>query len=129
MLKTVAMLALVALGACSTIQKANDPVDMTTPAQAAYALKSAYGAALAVAIEYARLPRCGQPASPPLCSDAAVLGTMRRLSEAADAATQGAEDAVRTLGKDPALVRAAIVSAQAAVSTFEKTAAAYGGKR
>ena len=127
MRKILALAALALLTGCSTIQTATSTVDMTDPSKAAYSAKVTYDAALVLATQYANLPRCGRPTSPPLCSDRAVLDTMLKLSDAANKATQGAEDAVRSLGAKPSLVRVAIEGAQKSVDVFKQVAVAYSG--
>jgi uncharacterized protein YceK len=127
-MKTIlALLAALAISGCSTIQTATSTVDMTDPSKAAYAAKVTYDASLVLATQYAKLPRCGAPTSPPLCSDRAVLDTMLKLSDAANKATQGAEDAVRSLGAKPSLVRVAIEGAQKSVDVFKQVAQTYAG--
>lgn len=107
-------LALVA-AACSA------KVDMTIPAQAAFAARTAYGIALTAANQYAALPRCA-PTSPPLCSDQGAINVLRTLDATADATTKEAEQAVRSLGKDPDVIKAAVVAATSAVAAFKASA-------
>ncbi len=126
MRKLLSIVALSLLAGCSTISAATSTVDMTDPSKAAYSAKVTYDAALVLATQYASLPRCA-PKSPPLCSDRAVLDTMLKLSDAANKATQGAEDAVRSLGAKPALVRVAIEGAQKSVDVFKQVAQTYAG--
>lgn len=110
---------------CSTFQTATSTVDMTNPSKAAYAARASYDASLVLATQYAKLPRCGAPTSPPLCSDRAVLATMVQLSEAADRATLGAESAVRSFGNNASMIRVAIEGAQKSVDVFKQVTAAY----
>jgi hypothetical protein len=49
-----------------------------------------------------------------------VLDTMTKWSNAANQATQGAEDAVRSFGSNPSLVRVAIEGAQKSVEVFKQ---------
>lgn len=114
---------------CSTINAATATVDMTNPSKAAYATRAGYDAALVLATQYAQLPRCNAPAAPPLCSDRAVLDTMLQLSQAADKATLGAENAVRAFGANASLVRVAIEGAQKSVDVFNQVAQAYAAKK
>ncbi len=125
--RMLSIVALSLLAGCSTISAATSTVDMTDPSKAAYSAKVTYDAALVLATQYANLPRCGTPKSPPLCSDRAVLDTMLKLSDAANKATQGAEDAVRSLGAKPALVRVAIEGANKSVDVFKQVAQTYAG--
>lgn len=114
--------AALSLTGCSYFQTATSTVDMQAPSKAAYTLKASYDATLVVATQYARQPRCGAPGAPiaPLCSDRALLNNMLVWSDAANKATQGAEDAVRTFGNNPSLVRVAIEGAQRSVDVFRQ---------
>lgn len=115
-----------ALGGCSVFQPAAT-VDTTNYAKAAADAKISYNAALQVATVYARRPRCGMPTSPVICSDRAVLDVMMKASDAANDATQAAENAVRSLGSNPTVVAALVEAAKAAVVALTKITANYGG--
>lgn len=116
------------LSACSVAQTLSGTADMSTMAKSAYAARTAYAIALTAANQYAALPRCGQPTSPPACSSQPVVDAMRKADVAADAATLNAEQAVRTLGQSPTVVAAIVQAAQTSVSTLETINATYGGK-
>lgn len=123
-----AVFALV-LGACAPAANlATAPVDMAALSKSAFAARSAYAATLIVATQYVRLPRCGQPASPPICSDPPIVATMRKAELAADAATLAGEDAVRTLGATPALAQLAVTGATNSVQAFKAIAETYAPK-
>lgn len=102
--------------ACSTPK-----VDMTVPAQAAFAARTAYGIALTAANQYAAMPRCA-PKAPVLCSDQGAINVLRTLDATADSTTREAEQAVRSLGKDPDVIKAAVVAATSAVAAFKASA-------
>lgn len=117
--------AMLALGGCSTLTAATSTVDTTSYAKAAADAKIGYDAALKLATRYASRPRCGQPTSPVICSDRAVLDAMLKASDSADAATQAAENAVRGLGSNPTVVAALVKASTESVSAFTKIASAY----
>jgi hypothetical protein len=125
------LLAAISLAGCETFNAATSTVDMKDPSKAAYAAQAAYVGLLPFATQYARQPRCTAPNAPPapLCSDRAVLDTMRKLSDSTDKATQGAVDAVRSFGSNPTLVRVAIEGAQKSVNVFQQVVEAYKGAK
>lgn len=127
LLKYPLLLGMVVLAGCSSlgIGSTTNTDDM---AKAAYTAKSAYAIGLVAAVQYNRLPRCGKPDSPLLCSDPLVVAQMRKASDAADIATQAAEDAVRNLGKDPTIVAAAVVAATQSVKALRAITDVYGPK-
>lgn len=110
------------LGACQTVPQA----DMTAASKAAYTAKATYDGLLVVAVAYNQRPPCGGAVI--ICRDQAVIDQMRKASAAADAATQAAENAVRSLGSSPAVVTAAVTAAQSAVGAFKVVADTYGSK-
>jgi hypothetical protein len=116
------------LGGCQTISTATSTVDMTTLSKSAFAAKSTYDGLLVLAVAYNSRPRCGQPTSPITCSDQAIVDQMRKASTAADAATQAAENAVRTLGSSPIVASAAVTAAQQAVSALKVITDTYSPK-
>lgn len=85
-----------------------------TPSQqnVVLASKNTLVAAQTLAIQYTSLPRCGQSTSPPLCSDAAVVISIRKANADAVVALDAAEKVVR----DPAASSSAIAEATAAAS-------------
>ncbi len=123
----MAGLAALALASCSAISAGTSTVDTTSYAKAAADAKIGYDAALKLATRYAMRPRCGQPTSPVICSDRAVLDAMLKASDAADAATQAAENAVRGLGSNPTVVAALVKSATESVSAFKMISTTFGG--
>lgn len=62
------LFALVACGGESALSPANSEL----PDRIVYRTQGYYNAAVAAEIAYAKLPACGKPTSPPLCSDLAV---------------------------------------------------------
>lgn len=87
----------------------------TSPAQAVYAAKSAYAAALTVAVAYESQPRCSSTRPAP-CSSPEIVAQLRRADDTAKLALDAAEAAVRTpaIGTD-----AAAKAAQAATSALQ----------
>lgn len=104
------------------------PVDMTAAAKSAYVAKSTYQGYLTLAVAYNERPRCGRPTSPPLCSDQAAVNQLRKASDAANAATQAAEDAVRTMKDKPTIVQAAVVAAEQSVVAMNTIVTVYNLK-
>lgn len=104
------------------------PVDMTVAAKSAYAAKATYQGYLTVAVAYNERPRCGNPKSPPLCSEPAVVNQLRLASAAANAATQAAEDAVRTMGAKPTIVQAAVTASEQSLVAMNTIITVYNLK-
>jgi len=86
------------LVAVAAISIAACAVTPQTPAQDVYAIQGDYAAALSVAVAYKQLPACGQPTSPVLCSDKAVVAKLQAADDAAYAALTAAQNIVRTPG-------------------------------
>lgn len=120
--------ASVLLAACSAINTAAQSVNTDDANKAAYAAKATYASVLVVAAQYVKLTRCEAPAAPVLCSKQVVVDQIRKADLAADAATQAAENAVRTMGSDPAVITAAVTAATQAAAAFKIIAGVYGGK-
>lgn len=125
MRRFLALLIVATLTACSAVNVATAPVDVTTLAKSAYTAKATYAGLLTVAVAYNSRPRCGAPTSPILCSDAAIVDQLRKASAAADAATQAAENAVRNLGANTTVIQAAVAAAEQAVSALRAITDAY----
>lgn len=85
----LALLAAFAIAGCAA--KEATP----SPASAVFAAKNAYEAALIVAVRYNELPRCGRPASPPICSDTEAVAVIRKANTSARSALDVAEDVTR----------------------------------
>lgn len=120
-----------ALSACSAINTATQSVSpsaMDVANKSAYTAKTGYAAALVVAGQYVKLTRCEAPAPPALCSKQAVVDQIRKADLAADAATQAAENAVRTLGTDPLIVSAAVEAATQSVTALTTITNTYKAK-
>jgi len=118
------------LTACSAINTATTsltPSAMDAANKSAYTAKAGYAAALVVAAQYVKLPRCEKPSAPALCSKQAVVDQIRKADLAADAATQAAENAVRTLGTDPMIVTAAVEAATQSVTALTTITNVYKG--
>jgi hypothetical protein len=100
--------AVLALTACTTPQTAR---------QGIYQAAGTYDAALKTATAYARLPRCGQPASPPVCSDQTLVS---QASDAASTALPAVNAAIDTAADTQA---SQSVLAQAQVAAVNAAAA------
>lgn len=85
-----------------------------------YALKASYGAALRVAVEYARLPSCTPPDHPVVCSSDAAVRGMASLQPKVSSAINAAERLALQASPDMSALRAAISTAQAAYGEFKK---------
>ena len=93
-----------------------------------FAAKTAYGAALTLAVAYNGLPRCGTPTSPPLCSDQAVVLQLRKADQVASLALDQAEAVVRNPLSSASLIAAAVQSASGAVKTLQMIEQTYSVK-
>lgn len=101
----------------------------TSPQKAVFEARSAYDAGvLAPEANYNELPRNGTPqcAVPKVCSDQAVVDSLRKSDQAAKAALDAAEDVVRNHPTWDS--KAAVAAAQDAVAAAEKIIALYGVK-
>lgn len=103
-----------ALSGCALFEAAE------TPAQKVYAARVSYGAALKVALQYESLPRCGQPTSPAICSDAKAVDIIRQAQTAADTALNSAEATVLTPGFGDNVYTSAAISAVNAAAAFSE---------
>lgn len=109
------------LGGCSLLQP-NQPLPATTTVdlqKGAYTAKLSFQAALTGAVVYIELPRCGRPTSPVVCSQQAVVDVMRNAIKAADAGTQAAEDAARSLTSDTTALGALVTAAEKSVTALQ----------
>ena len=116
-------LLLTTVSACEVVKVATQPVDMTSYAQAAYAAKTGYAVALVAAAQIVKMPRCEVAPAP--CVPQAVVNSIRNADLAADAATQSAEDLVRTQGSNPSLVKVGVAAATNAVSALTQIVNIY----
>lgn len=112
-MKYLVLPLLLALGACSS-------VDSTTIQKDVYTAKAAYAALLQPAIVYNALPPCGQPTSPPVCRDAAVVVQLRAADVEARKRLNDAETAARALPANPTTAQLALALAQQAVAALQK---------
>jgi hypothetical protein len=102
--------------------------DMTALAKSAYTAKATYDGLLVLAVAYNSRPRCGTPNAPITCSDQVVVDQLRKASAAADAGTQAAENAVRTLGTNPMVASAAVTAANQSVTALKTITDLYSPK-
>jgi hypothetical protein len=119
-------MAILALGGCSTFNTATSTVDMTALSKSAYTAKSTYAGLLIVAVAYNQRPPCGGTVV--ICRDPVVVEQIRKASVAADAGTQAAENAVRSLGSSPLVVQAAVTAATQSVAAFKVVTDTFGSK-
>lgn len=130
MFKSIMVAAMLAFSVTACSMSADMPVststsiDMKTPQQTVFAIKSAYAGALTLAVAYNKRPRCGTPNAGTLCSDAAIIAQLRAADDTANNAINAAERAVRSLGASTDIVKAAIIAAQASVDAFKFVAIA-----
>lgn len=96
-----------------------------SPSSAVYAAKNGYEAALVVAVTYNKLPRCGTPTSPPLCSDQAAVNAIRKASDATATAIDAAEKTVRDPAINADIKSAATLSATNALTALQTILALY----
>lgn len=112
------------LTACGAPGQSGSP----SPAQSVLAAKTAYTGALVVAVRYNQIPRCGRPASPPICSDESVVLQLRKADAVAGAALDGAEAIVRQPGVQASVAIAAARSATEAVKLLQTVLTTYSVK-
>lgn len=120
--RIIATAAILLLGGCAATAQ---PISQESLAKAAFSAKAAYAGALIVAAPIVALPRCERFPAP--CVYQSTVNTIRKLDLAADAATQAAEDAVRSLDGDTTLMKLVVDNAANAVKAF-KTIVDKGGK-
>lgn len=97
-----------------------------TPAQTVYLVQSQYAAALKVEVAYSKLPRCGQPASPKLCSDAAIVSKVKKISDSTWSAIKEAQEAVRTPGFGEDKITTIVTSARSLTDAFVEVTKTLG---
>jgi len=110
-----------ALAGCALLNPTK-PLPASTTAdlqKGAYTAKLGFQAALTGAVFYIELPRCGRPTSPTICSEQNVVDVMRNAVKAADASTQAAEDAARSLNSDSTALSALVAAATASVTALQ----------
>lgn len=112
------------LSACA----ASSSTPALSPAATVFAAKTSYEAVLITAVAYNKLPRCGTPKSPPLCSDQAVVVQLRKADDAALATLGSAENIVRTPGVTKDAISFATVAATNAVSAMQAILSTYNVK-
>lgn len=112
----LSLLAAFALTACAPNNQGSLPSTQNT----VYAMKNAFAAAQTAAIQYVTLPRCGSPTSPPLCSDAGTVGTIRTYNGSAQTLLDAAEKTVRDPTASTSAQNAAIVAAQNAITALQQ---------
>jgi hypothetical protein len=130
MKRYLAILCLLALGACSTIQTATAPVPTVKAQQALDLLQATHKTVLQAEVIYILQPACGLKGSPPApaCASYAVGLKMKALDATATKAIAEAQKTVSTLGATPAAIDAAIAGAQLAVTEFQNFTNSYGAK-
>lgn len=127
-LLSIVALAFLATG-CAAMEVANRPVDMADLQKKAFALKSIYAGSLRLGIVYLERPRCGQPTSPTLCSDRAVVDAMVKARTVAGASIESADSAVYSLGAQPTVAQLVVKAAEESVNAFKVVAETYGGSK
>lgn len=122
----------VSLSSCSTIGKvqeiANKPVSLDDLKKDVFAIKSTYAGALRLGIVYLERPRCGQPTSPVLCSDPAVVAGMVKARTVGGASVESADTAVYSFGANPTVAETVVKAAKVSVDAFKIIAETYGAK-
>lgn len=113
----------VMIGGCTAIAQVNASIDRATVAKTAYTAKAAYVAALTVAAEAVKLPRCEWAPAP--CIPQAAVDQIRKADTVAGQATQAAEDAARNLNSDPTVLQLLVDNAGKAVALFKSAATIY----
>lgn len=110
-----------ALGGCALLGPTKTLGTTTTAdlQKGAYTAKLSFQAALTGAVVYIELPRCGRPTSPAICSQQSVVDIMRNAIKAADAGTQAAEDATRSLTADSTALSALVTAAEKSVVALQ----------
>lgn len=128
MKRFIAILCLLALGACSTFQTATVP---TVKAQQAVDFATAaYKADLRAEVIYLSQPACGLPRSPPapLCASYAVGTQWKAIDTRLKAAIILAQAKIDTLGADPKAIDAALGAIQLVLVELETFTSSNGVK-
>lgn len=92
----------------------------------AFAATNSYAAAQTAALQYTSLPRCGAPTSPPLCSDAGTVGTIRAANAKGVVAVQALQKVMRDPAATSSAITEAIAAANAATSLLSSVTPAQG---
>lgn len=129
MRKILAVLALLALGACSTFQTATVP---TVKAQQVVDLaQSVYKADLRAENIYLAQPPCGLAKSPqpPLCASYAVGLQWKAIDEKLKMAIADTQAKINTLGTDPKVLDAAVAALQLVLTELDNFTTVHGVKK
>lgn len=110
----ISLLLALSLTACASI--------LAPPARVIYDTKQSFDAALIIMDGYAKLPRCGQPTSPPLCSDQVRVSQTLQAALDANAALNVAEGLVRS-SASATDINAALATAQVEVDFLQSLVA------
>lgn len=114
------LLTIAALIGCATTPQ--------TPAQAVYAAQGTYTVVLTAAVNYAELPRCGQPKSPSLCSKPEVIAQLQKADDVAYTALLAAQGIVRSRKPGDTGIQPTVANAIRAVNAFAQIANQLGVK-
>ena len=98
------------------------------PAQAVYVAHGTYTVALTAAVNYKRLPACGKPTSPPLCSKPEVVAQLQKADDVAFTALQAAQRIIRAPDASATTIQTALFNANQAIAAFEAIAKTLGVK-
>lgn len=115
--KILSIFALVLLVGCNAAPTTSD-FGSELPDKIVYRTQGYYNAAVALEIAYDKLPACGKPTSPPLCSDSAIKKKVRKVDDAAYVAIKEAQIAVRTPGFAESKLTTFVTSATALTQAF-----------
>jgi hypothetical protein len=99
-----------------------------TPLATAYAAEAGFVSALALAAQYTDLPRCGQPAAPPLCSDPSAVAEIRKAAKSGRAIIEAAIATITTPGVTTDVAKAAAAGAVNAAAALRQVLATYNVK-
>lgn len=131
MKRFLAVVAFLALGACSTITSLTSPVSVVKAQQTIDLVVATHKTTLQAEVIYLLQPPCGLKASPapPLCASYAVGLQWKAIDDKVDRAVADAQAKINALGTDPTVLNAAIAAAQLAMSELSNFSAANGAKK
>lgn len=125
-MRQIVFAAVIAFGltACATQPAKPAP----TPLAIAYAAEAGFVSSLAIAVNYTNLPRCGQPASPPICSDPSAVAEIRKAATSGRTVINAAIATITAPGVTTDAAKAAATGAVNAAAALRDVLATYNVK-
>lgn len=132
-----AMAVIMAASGCSLIQGATtaatsnpSPAALAEARNTVYTMKSAYGVAVVLVVDWAKTPLCGRPGAlpAPACPTQPAINAMAKADRVVSDAIAKAESLALSASPDQSTLSLAISAAQAAYASFQGAMKTYSIK-